>query len=214
MEELIQKASLKCKNEKKQNHRTIGLSRAIRKWERFKEDLIDSMVVDTSSSSSSFTLGNNSNSGTVTNMVKKRKLDVTLCVMDFYQHESSNKKIKSEEGNEDEFAVSSENDENSKLHSAMLCLLKNYAYSKVIDTSTANQLLIPPSQNDSKSKLHLHEHYQKVGELLNNNASAIISLLGNLFKTGSFRLRSMDDRGLCAKLIAISVIAIVYYFSL
>merc|ERR1712194_399352 len=59
LEELIQKASIKCKTEKtKQNHRTIGLSRAIRKWERFKEDLIESMVVDSSSSSSSFTLGN------------------------------------------------------------------------------------------------------------------------------------------------------------
>ena len=244
MEELIQKASIKCKTEKtKQNHRTIGLSRAIRKWERFKEDLIDSMVVDSSSSSSSFTLGNDTGaSSSITPMIKKRKVDVTLCVMDFYQHDQSstngdndNKRIKTNNNNHDnEIETESlsitnndgNNNNNSKLHSALLCLLKNYAYSKTMDTSIANQLLTLPSssqkqqeqneKNDNEeeakldnneSKIQLSKHYHKVGKLLTNNPSAIISLLGNLFKVGSFRLRAIDDRNHCAKLIALSVIA-------
>lgn len=184
LEELIKRASAKV--DTLSGPKSIGLSRAIKKWTRIAEQLENYMMkTSTTSKSQSFSA-----------LAKKRRMDVALTVNNIQQRkrrrmihatDSSMSNIK----------------ECYNFDSALIALMKRHAMGVTIDETILDQLLhaLNNKDDESKSKTFLH-----IGSSLIKHPSAIDALLQALFIPSS-RMKSSTIKIKCAKLIAISIFA-------
>lgn len=182
LDELIKKASAKV--ETLSGPKSIGLSRAIKKWTRITEQLENHMMKTASTKSQPFNA-----------LAKKRRMDIALTVNNIQQRKRR-RLIDTMKTN------ASVIKDCYKLDTALISLMKRHAMGVSIDEMILDQLLCAVTKEDeSKSYAFLH-----IGSSLIEHPSAIDALLKALF-IPSGRMKSLNIKIKCAKLVAIAVFA-------
>jgi len=161
-----------------------ALQRAIRKWQRLKEELEDEMLKPLA---------------TGTTFQKKRRIDVALTMSDLYQRQRRRIDPTSGyfdgEGNGSTSSMSNKNELSNVLDNALVGLLTKTSLGVQIDKEVAESML----------KYAYGGSTDRIGDLLIEHPSAITSLLRNMF--GSQRIRQLETRQKCARLVALAVMA-------
>jgi hypothetical protein len=172
--------------------RAAGIRRAIQKWDKLREELEDTMVHPPESATSESPLQ------------RKRRLDVALTITELHQRrrqrlmdidDTSNGVITSN-NRQHRKALSHEDTVNAAIDSAVLNLIKKHSLGIQIDEQLADQLL--RSVNGKR---------ERVGGLLLEHPSSVTALLVSLFQPGPSRMRSIQTRGKCARLVGLAVLA-------
>ena len=184
LNELIKRASAKV--DSLSGPKSLGLSRAIKKWTRIAEELENYMLkTSTTLKSQSFSA-----------LAKKRRMDVALTVNNIQQR----KRRRMIHNFDSNMSVIKEC---YNLDSALISLIKRHAMGVTIDEAILDQLLhaLNNKEDESISKTFLH-----IGSSLIKRPLAIDALLQALF-IPSGRMKSSTIKSKCAKLVAISVFA-------
>ena len=168
-------------------HNPESLKRAIRKWERLREELEDEMLKPLK---------------TGTTFQRKRRVDVALTMSDLFQRKRRrvDPRLRVENGNENGATDSFGNNNNSNnladmLDSALCQLLTKNSLGSQVDKEIAENIL----------KYAYGGSTDRIGDLLIKHPTAITALLQNLF--GKKRIRQLEARLKCARLVALAVTA-------
>mmetsp|Transcript_4031 Transcript_4031/g.6045 ORF Transcript_4031/g.6045 Transcript_4031/m.6045 type:complete len:774 (+) Transcript_4031:236-2557(+) len=171
--------------------KTAGLLRAVRKWDRLREELEDLMMNPPAAGGAS----------KLNPLARKRRVDVALNVSDLYQRQRRRLDPTSDaytSGDGSRFRRKSPNDLlRDTLDTAVVSLLKNHSLGIQVDKQLADDLL----------KVAYGGSSDIIGDVLIANPSAIKALLENLFRPGSKRNRNLEVKQKCARLIALAVLA-------
>lgn len=185
LSDLIKRAKLKKLPE---GPKAVAIERAIRKWERLREELEAEMVRPKSTSSES-------------HIAKRRRVDTALTISDLYQRQRC--RLEPSLINRNDNGDSNQRDKKElieqKLDSAVIDLLKKHSMGIQIDDSIADRLLVPHTL--------LKGQQLSIGELLIAHPSSIKALMVNLFKPSSTRVMTLNLRQKCSKLLAKAIIA-------
>mmetsp|Transcript_8120 Transcript_8120/g.10314 ORF Transcript_8120/g.10314 Transcript_8120/m.10314 type:complete len:1043 (-) Transcript_8120:385-3513(-) len=207
LEELISRATVKAKIVS--GPRKIGLMRAIKKWQRFEEELEDFMLRGFTSSSSSSSSAALSTTQSVNTVARKRRVDTSIMVCELQQHKRQRRKIETEE-NENEAGEIQEddNDKNSNktiLNAGISALMKRHSMGIPPDDVVLDQLL--SKYEDKSDKKDKSSFESAVGGLLTQHPLLTIdTLLRYLYLPGG-KIKSDETRMKYAKLIAAAVIS-------
>ena len=182
---------VECAKDKKvpEGPKAVAKERAIRKWERLREELETEMVCPKSIAHES-------------HIAKRRRVDTALTLSDLFQRQRRRKippcaKSGQEQSN-DEIKTFKDPVE-QKLDSALINLLRKYSLGIQIDENVADNLLVPHTL--------LKGQESSIGELLISHPSSIKALMINLFKPTHSRVMSLNLRQKCSKLLAKAIIA-------
>ena len=175
------------KRRKSDDVKADAIERAIRKWERLREELEEEMMRPKSTSSES-------------HLAKRRRVDISLRLNDLYQRQR--KRLKPENISHDQ--KKRKNPVEQKLDTAVIDLLRRHSMGIKIDETFADSLLIPHTL--------LQGQEQSIGELLIAHPYSIKALVINLFKPA--RVMTLNLRQKCSKLLAKAIIASKKTFNL
>lgn len=174
---------------------TMSIDRAIQKYERLSEELEEELV----------------SGGGGESHIKKRRVNLALCVSDLYKRDRKRLKPATEEKinmSQQEELNTERKKELSKqnLESAVMDLIKMFSEKKNIDSKILNRLLFP--------KNLLPDQKYSIGELLIAHPSSVKALYSSLFQYQGgastqqmSNIKSSELRQDCAKLLAKAVIA-------
>lgn len=168
----------KAAAKEKDGPEAVALARAIRRWVRLSEELEAAMVMSDSSNP----------------IVRKRRLDVAMLTSDLHQRQRQRMAPIKNGNNADE----KPNTLRNNLDAAVEKLIRKYAMGLVIDNETAEALL--RASYGSEKLL--------IGDILNDHPIALTALMDYLFKPGRLRVRSLELRHRCAKLIALASLSL------
>jgi len=160
-----------------------SLQRAMRKWERLREELEDEMLEPQKAG---------------TTFQRKRRIDVCLTMSDLFQRKRRRADPRDGIGygsTKDHLGKSSNSDLANTLDLALSQLLTKNSLGVQIDKETADNVL----------KYAYGGSTDRIGDLLIKHPTAITALLSNLF--GSKRIRQLETRLKCARLIALATTA-------
>jgi len=156
-----------------------SVNKAMRRWKRLSEELEAAMVLPDESTSA----------GTATNaIIRKRRLDIALTTSDLHQRQRRRLAPGSSA------AAPKKSVMRDNLDSAVEKLIRKYSMGVVIDNETAEALL----------RASYGSERQIIGDTLNAHPSSLEALLAYLFKPGRLRVRSLEMRHKCAKLLALA----------
>ena len=212
LEQLVHRAKQQQQTQQNNNDKS-KLQRAISIWERLKQELQNSMILsplDTTTSSNTTSSSNTTTTHQVTPLSKKRRVDIALTISELHQRQqrrkyhthgdhndlqtNHNTTTTSHNGDASTSTTSSSR-KGYSLDAGMETLLKRYSMGMQMDSALASQLLHNP-----------YESEERVGQLLIDHPTAIQALLSNLYKA-RFRVKSLEVRLKCCKLIACAVMA-------
>eukprot|EP00594_Rhizosolenia_setigera_P001329 CAMPEP_0178951164 /NCGR_PEP_ID=MMETSP0789-20121207/7066_1 /TAXON_ID=3005 /ORGANISM="Rhizosolenia setigera, Strain CCMP 1694" /LENGTH=1077 /DNA_ID=CAMNT_0020631991 /DNA_START=31 /DNA_END=3264 /DNA_ORIENTATION=+ len=178
---------------------TMSIDRAIQKYERLSEELEEELV----------------SGGGGESHIKKRRVNLALCVSDLYKRDRKRLKPATTFTEEEKINMSQLNakpEERKKelskqnLESAVMDLIKMFSEKKNIDSKILNRLLFP--------KNLLPDQKYSIGELLIAHPSSVKALYSSLFQYQGgastqqmSNIKSPELRQDCAKLLAKAVIA-------
>ena len=159
-----------------------GLELAARKWERLKEELEEEMLKP---------------HATGTTFQRKRRIDVALAMSDLVQRQRRRIDPTADGENKKMIAstVSPKHALANTLDDAIAGFLTKSSLGNQIDKDTAESMLNYAYGGST----------DRIGDLLIKHPSAVNSLLRNMF--GSKRVRQLETRRKCARLVALAVIA-------
>ncbi|KAL3817077.1 hypothetical protein ACHAXA_000127 [Cyclostephanos tholiformis] len=163
--------------------RSMMLKRAIRKWERLRDELEDEML-------------HPSNTGTT--FQRKRRIDVALTVSDLFQRKRLRADPRSRNASADnlDMGISTTGDLENALDSALILLLTKNSLDVPIDKEVLDNVL----------KYAYGGSTDRIGDLLIRHPTAVTALLNNLFGPKR-RIRQLETRLKCARLVALAVTA-------
>ena len=172
-------ARAKAAAEAKDGAEAASISKAMRRWARLSEELETAMVLPDESTSA----------GTSTNaIIRKRRLDIALTTSQLHQRQRRRVAPNSSA------AAPKKSVMRDNLDSAVEKLIRKYSMGVVIDNETAEALL----------RASYGSEKQIIGDVLNAHPVSLAALLAYLFKPGRLRVRSLEMRHKCAKLIALA----------
>ena len=172
-------ARAKAAAEAKDGAEAAAIAKAMRRWARLSEELETAMVLPDESTSA----------GTSTNaIIRKRRLDIALTTSELHQRQRR-RMVPNSSAVAPKKSVMRDN-----LDSAVEKLIRKYSMGVVIDNETAEALL----------RASYGSEKQIIGDVLNAHPVALSALLAYLFKPGRLRVRSLELRHKCAKLLALS----------
>jgi len=172
--------------EEKDSAEALALARAIRRWTRLNEELEAAMVLPESSIASG---------SSASAIVRKRRLDVAMMTSDLHQRQRQ----RIAPASKDEMpTVPERNTVRDNLDTAVEKLIRKYAMGLVLDNETAEALLRASYGNDKLL----------IGDILNAHPVALTALMDYLFRPGRLRVRSLELRHRCAKLMALASLAV------
>mmetsp|Transcript_1482 Transcript_1482/g.3059 ORF Transcript_1482/g.3059 Transcript_1482/m.3059 type:complete len:922 (+) Transcript_1482:164-2929(+) len=160
-----------------------SLRKACQKWERLKEELEEEMMKPVS---------------TGTTFQRKRRIDVALAMSDLVQRQRRRIDPTSDEaGNRSPVPsnIASKNNLADALDSAIVVMLTKSSLGNQVDKDMAENIL----------KFAYGGSTERIGDLLIKHPFTITTLLHNLF--GTKRIRQLETRLKCARLIALAVAA-------
>ena len=156
-----------------------SINKAMRRWSRLSEELETAMVLPDESTSA----------GTSTNaIIRKRRLDIALTTSELHQRQRRRVAPNSS------VVAPKKSVMRDNLDSAVEKLIRKYSMGVVIDNETAEALL----------RASYGSEKQIIGDILNAHPVSLAALLAYLFKPGRLRVRSLEMRHKCAKLIALA----------
>jgi len=172
-------ARAKAAAEAKDGAEAAAIAQAMRRRARLSEELETAMVLPDESTSA----------GTSTNaIIRKRRLDIALTTSELHQRQRR-RMVPNSSAVAPKKSVMRDN-----LDSAVEKLIRKYSMGVVIDNETAEALL----------RASYGSEKQIIGDVLNAHPVALSALLAYLFKPGRLRVRSLELRHKCAKLLALS----------
>ena len=172
-------ARAKAAAEAKDGAEAASINKAMRRWARLSEELETAMVLPDESTSA----------GTSTNaIIRKRRLDIALTTSELHQRQRRRVAPNSSA------AAPKKSVMRDNLDSAVEKLIRKYSMGVVIDNETAEALL----------RASYGSEKQIIGDVLNAHPVSLAALLAYLFKPGRLRVRSLEMRHKCAKLIALA----------
>ena len=186
LNELLSNSKDMLSNVQKDKHQhPESLKRAIRKWERLHEELEDEMLKPLK---------------TGTTFQRKRRIDVALTMSDLFQRKRRrmDPRVAADEGNNNDCVNknNSQSDLADTLDSALWQLLTKNSLGMQIDKDIVENML----------KYAYEGSTRRIGDLLIRHPTAITTLLHNLFAP-SRRIRQLETRLKCARLVALAVTA-------
>lgn len=156
-----------------------SINKAMRRWSRLSEELETAMVLPDESTSA----------GTSTNaIIRKRRLDIALTTSELHQRQRRRVAPNSS------VVAPKKSVMRDNLDSAVEKLIRKFSMGVVIDNETAEALL----------RASYGSEKQIIGDILNAHPVSLAALLAYLFKPGRLRVRSLEMRHKCAKLIALA----------
>ena len=156
-----------------------SINKAMRRWSRLSEELETAMVLPDESTSA----------GTSTNaIIRKRRLDIALTTSELHQRQ------RRRVAPDSSVVAPKKSVMRDNLDSAVEKLIRKYSMGVVIDNETAEALL----------RASYGSEKQIIGDILNAHPVSLAALLAYLFKPGRLRVRSLEMRHKCAKLIALA----------
>lgn len=160
------------------------LKRAIRKWERLRDELEDEML-------------HPPNAGTT--FQRKRRIDVALTTSDLFQRQRRRVDPRSRNARVDD---------DDDVRNISIADRSNALDSAIIQLLTKNSLGIPIDREvlDNVLKYAYGGSTDRIGDLLIRHPTAITALLKNLFGPKQ-RIRQLETRLKCARLVALAVTA-------
>ena len=187
LRELVTRAGAEARTEPDPAARA-ALMRAVRRWERLREELEAEMVAPGAAAAGSSMLE------------RKRKLDVALMTSDLHQRQRrrTDPTGAGEAGPGLAKVADMRDMARDALDMAAAKMIKRYASGLSLDSDTTEQLL-RASYGDSKLL---------VGDVLNAHPTALEALMTYLYKPGRMRVKSIEIRHRCAKLVALSALAL------
>ena len=171
--------------------RAAGVKRALRKWGRLMEELEGAMLDGAAASNA---------------LMRKRRADIALTVGELYQRKRRRVAPPTPaEGNIEQISRSGGNgisleSVHDALDASVFEVLKKHSLGMSMDARLADQLLRGSYGNDLTDR-------NRIGETLIKHPAAVSALLGCLFRPGSSRVRQLELRHKCAKLVALAVSA-------
>ena len=172
-------ARAKAAAEAKDGAEAATINKAMRRWARLSEELETAMVLPDESTSA----------GTSTNaIIRKRRLDIALTTSELHQRQRRRVAPNSSAATPKKSVM------RDNLDSAVEKLIRKYSMGVVIDNETAEALL--RASYGSEKRI--------IGDVLNAHPVSLAALLAYLFKPGRLRVRSLEMRHKCAKLIALA----------
>jgi len=172
-------ARAKAAAEAKDGAEAAIIAKAMRRWARLSEELETAMVLPDESTSA----GTSANT-----IIRKRRLDIALTTSELHQRQRRRMAPNSSA------AAPKKSIMRDNLDSAVEKLIRKYSMGVVIDNETAGALL----------RASYGSEKQIIGDVLNAHPVALSALLAYLFKPGRLRVRSLEMRHKCAKLLALS----------
>ena len=169
------------KDAKKSNDES--LQKACQKWERLREELEEEMMKPVS---------------TGTTFQRKRRIDVALAMSDLVQRQRRRIDPTSDDANNHlpvPSSIASKNNLADALDSAIVTMLTKTSLGNQVDKDMAEHIL----------KFAYGGSTERIGDLLIKHPFTITTLLRNLF--GTKRIRQLETRLKCARLIALAVTA-------
>lgn len=182
LDQLIRRAKAKIKTIDKAKAK--GLTRAIQKWQRIREDIQRDMIKPSSADFNPLT--------------KKRRADIALISSDLYQNERQKLRLsKSLSSNESSEGI------HYSIDNDIVAMLKKFSMGTSLDEDLLNQLLYNPNKNQNLSEF---ENNVLIGERLYNQPLVMEYLLKSLF-VPSCRVKTTEMKMKCSKLVAMATIA-------
>ncbi|KAL7452957.1 hypothetical protein ACHAWC_004657, partial [Mediolabrus comicus] len=161
-----------------------SLQKACKKWERLKEELEEEMMKSVK---------------TGTTFQRKRRIDVALAMSDLIQRQRRRIDPTSDDGDNDHVPVpsniASKNTLANALDESIVVMLTKSSLGNQVDKAMAENIL----------KFAYGGSTDRIGDLLIKHPFTIKTLLHNLF--GTKRIRQLETRLKCARLIALAVTA-------
>ncbi len=167
-----------------------GLQRAVRKWDRLKEDLEEAMLM----------LSN----GNCSSMARKRRINLALTVSELHQRQrrrfepAAASSVKVQLGDADK-----KDKWKDIIDSSVLNLIKRHCAGMPFDLLMLNKLIKPVNDDLISSE----QHGTYVGQCLISHPTAIDAILSTLYKSGGTVVKSQDLKEKCAALLAHAVLA-------
>ena len=164
--------------------------RAIMKWERLRDEVEDEMLLHPPKTGTTFQ--------------RKRRIDMAITISNLYQrkrHRVDPRLIR----NSSTYADEKNNNNNNNMNNIARCNTLDVA---IIQLITKNGLGMPIDKEvlDNILKYAYGGSTDRIGELLLQHTTAITALLNHLFSPIQ-RIRLLDTRMKCARLVALAVIA-------
>ena len=177
-----------AQNQWSQNSDNFQLySRAIRKWERLKEDFQTNMMDPASADAGSNPLS------------RKRRLDIAATISELHQRQrrrllpSSDDRTSTVEANGHR-----PDDRRGKVETSVLQFMRRYSLGTRVDDRILDAMLPDGVAGDADNL---------IGSLLIQYPLAVKALLGYLYKPGSSRVGSPVTRNKCARLVTLATLA-------
>jgi hypothetical protein len=163
--------------------RPMMLRRAIRKWERLRDELEDEML-------------HPPNTGTT--FQRKRRIDVALITSDLFQRKRHrvDPRSRNERVDNEGIGILTTGDLENTLDSSLIQLLTKNSLGNPIDRDVLDNVL----------KYAYGGSTDRIGDLLIRHPTAVTALLNNLFDPKR-RIRQLETRLKCARLVALAVTA-------
>ncbi len=191
LDELIARA--KTKSKALSGAKSLGLLRAIQKWERLREEIEAHMIHP------------GQNKSTINPLTRKRRVDIALTSSELYQRQRRRIRL-SHESERPENGITKTNSSEKlrySIESGIVSTLKKYSMNVKMDAAIADQLLHNPFKDKNMTSEQTQQH---LGQQLSHYALSTEYFLRTLFLPES-RTKLPAVKLKCSRLIALAVLA-------